>query len=249
MVSAECQSARDLANVSRPAVGPHEDPAVKQRHRRKLFHSTRQTGEIQAGAPVGHLLHEPQAVQIENVELAAGPQHQVGFLEVTMREAFLVQLCNQQCRLSYYGWLRCPAVPKQFSEVNRSRNFFHEQVTSRQNAADSSICHRDGPGSGDSEKLQMVCCAEGAPGARWAEQILRQVLQLAEVESLQHEAVRLAHGGAAAGLQNLRPRFKEFVRPGQYPADRFTEQRETRVPLQSAVLFGRKLAIMPQAAL
>ncbi|PYJ07033.1 MAG: hypothetical protein DME25_04820, partial [Verrucomicrobia bacterium] len=215
-----------LFQSSSAAISAEEESPMLRGDRGELRHGLRQAQQV-GRCPTGrHLAPELQAIQIEQVKAALRVEDQVGFFEVAMRKAFLVEPANQPGRLPNQRWRRPEARPEIGAKIRDCGKFLHEQIASEQKAADAPRCGRDRTGRGNPDEFEVICRPKRAPGTGRPDEVLDQVFDFAQVESLQHQPVGPAHGGGAPRFENLRARLQELVGILEYPANRVVEERQ-----------------------
>ena len=204
--------------------------------------------EVQCHPIVRHVLKECHSVEIDQVKFTIAVKDEIGLLQIPVRETFVVQLRDESGRVPNQFGFRLSALAKVVREIHCAVDFLHQEVASKEETTQPTLRRRDGARRRNAGQFEMVRFAKRTPGAGGPEQVLEEILQLPEVESLQHQSIRLAHSRSASRFQYGRPRLQEFVRPVQHPADGVVHERKAHLPFQAAVSLLRELAVVQQTA-
>ncbi len=79
-------------------------------HCRELRNAAKQTLQVGGRASQGKVTDKFQPIEIQNVQLAGIPKDEIGLLEITVREAIVVQPCDQLRCLPHHCHVWRPAA-------------------------------------------------------------------------------------------------------------------------------------------
>ena len=183
-----------------------ERPQVLRLNCRKPADAAGEAGQIGPRAGWADHVDEFEPVEVQQMKLAAGVEHEVGLLEVAMGHAFAVQVADQFRGLAdelRRGGFDLGQVGPQ---IHRPGDGLHQHVAAPEPAEHSTISGGDNAGGGQAGQFEMIRLPIRPPCLGLANQILEEVADLAQLLKVDAQTVRSTHHKA---LLRLRAHFRE----------------------------------------